>query len=89
MILDEFKFGLYEKALPDSLNRHRGHRIALIQDQFDTGIRIIQLAGFDCCVDEPRTKETWRIFRENLTKSVKYASGKGVVLALENIGPAV
>ena len=55
----------------------------------DTGIRLIQLAGYDCGVNEPRTSDTRRLFRENLYKSVRYACVRGVVLALENIGPAL
>jgi L-ribulose-5-phosphate 3-epimerase len=40
-------------------------------------------------VNEPRTSDTRQLFRENLYKSVRYASVRGVVLALENIGPAL
>jgi len=162
MLFDEFSFGIYEKALPGSLNWYDrlsaareagydfveisidetderlarlewnpGKRTALIQAQqetgvrilsmclsghrrfpigsadkeirnagmgimfkainfaADTGIRIIQLAGYDCAVNESRTDETRSLFHENLTRSVSHAAKLGVTLALENIGPAL
>ena len=55
----------------------------------DTGIRVVQLAGYDCGVNEERTDETRSNFGNNLIRSVAYAAKLGVTLALENIGPAL
>jgi L-ribulose-5-phosphate 3-epimerase len=55
----------------------------------DTGIRVVQLAGYDCAVNEKRTDQTRQLFHDNLSKSVTWASKSGVILALENIGPAL
>jgi len=52
----------------------------------DTGIPIVQLAGYDCAVEEKRTEQTRQWYHENLSKSVTWASQSGVTLALENIG---
>jgi L-ribulose-5-phosphate 3-epimerase len=55
----------------------------------DTGIRVVQLAGYDCAVDEKRTDLTRQLFHDNLSRSLTWASKSGVTLALENIGPAL
>jgi L-ribulose-5-phosphate 3-epimerase len=52
----------------------------------DTGIRIVQLAGYDAWYDEPSTKETADFFLENLETSLKWASSLGVTLAIESMG---
>lgn len=55
----------------------------------DMGIGTIQLAGYDCKVDEERTDETRGNFHENLARSVVYAAEHRIILALENIGPSL
>lgn len=50
----------------------------------DIGIRIIQIAGYDVYYEES-TLETRQRFRENLKKSVQYASQKGVLLGFETM----
>ncbi len=52
----------------------------------DTGIRVIQLAGYDATVGEESTEVTAANFARNLAVSVEYAAAKGVVLAIENMG---
>ncbi|TFG58766.1 MAG: L-ribulose-5-phosphate 3-epimerase [Spirochaetales bacterium] len=52
----------------------------------DTGIRIVQLAGYDSWYGEPGTAETVRRFKENLAISLERASRLGVTLALETMG---
>ena len=50
----------------------------------DTGIRIIQLAGYDVYY-EPSDEETANRFQENLQKAVSMAASCGVILALETM----
>jgi L-ribulose-5-phosphate 3-epimerase len=76
-------------ADPEIRNNGMNIMFKAIDFAADTGIRLIQLAGYDCGVNEPRTADTRRLFQKNLYKSVRYASVRGVVLALENIGPAL
>ena len=52
----------------------------------DTGIRIVQLAGYDAWYDEPSTEKTAAFFLENLEISLKWASSLGVTLAIESMG---
>ena len=52
----------------------------------ETGIRIVELAGYDSWYDEPSTEETAANFLRNLETSIKWASRLGVHLAIENIG---
>lgn len=52
----------------------------------DTGIRVIQLAGYDAAVGEESTAVTAANFARNLATSVEYAASRGVVLAIENMG---
>jgi L-ribulose-5-phosphate 3-epimerase len=47
-----------------------------------TGIRIIQMAGYDVYYEESG-EDTEKNFRENLKKSVEMAAKKGVILAFE------
>ncbi len=51
---------------------------------YDTGIRIIQLAGYDVYY-EPSTPETRRYFLENLRLAAERASSYGVILGLETM----
>lgn len=64
----------------------RGMRIAeqAIEFAYDTGIRIIQLAGYDVYY-EPSTEDTRARFGENLAKVVNMASKRGVILAFETM----
>jgi len=50
----------------------------------DTGIRIIQIAGYDVYY-EKSTCQTVQRFGENLKKSVEYAAKKGVLLGFETM----
>lgn len=52
----------------------------------ETGIRIVQLAGYDAWYDEPSTKVTAANFLKNLKKAVVCASRLGVTLAIESMG---
>lgn len=49
----------------------------------DTGIRIIQLAGYDVYYDESSTPETKGRFGAALAEAVEYAAGRGVMLSME------
>jgi hexulose-6-phosphate isomerase len=49
----------------------------------DTGVRIIQLAGYDVYYEEPSTRETKERFTVALGEAVEYAAGRGVMLAME------
>lgn len=49
----------------------------------DTGVRIIQLAGYDVYYDETSTQETRERFTDNLREVVAYAAGKAVMLSME------
>lgn len=53
-----------------------------IQFSVDTGIRIIQLAGYDVYYEEGNEK-TKQLFIQNLKKSVSMAEKQGVMLAIE------
>jgi len=68
--------------------RSRGMEIMFKAIRFasDLGIRIIQLAGYDVLMDEKSTAETRENYLANLKRSVRFAAGRGVVLAMENIG---
>lgn len=50
----------------------------------DLGIRIIQLAGYDVYY-EKSTKETKKLFLENLKKATEIASKYGIILAFETM----
>ena len=52
----------------------------------DTGIRIVQLAGYDAWYDEPSTEVTAANFLHNLEQAVIWASRLGVTLAIESMG---
>ncbi len=52
---------------------------------FNTGIRIVQVAGYDVIADEKSTKQSRETFGINLEKCVKLASSLGVMLAIENV----
>lgn len=49
----------------------------------DTGVRIIQLAGYDVYYDETSTVETRERFTENLREAVEYAAQRAVMLSME------
>lgn len=55
-----------------------------IQLADDLGIRIIQLAGYDVYYEES-TKETQRLFAQNLELAVRMAAGAGVLLGFETM----
>lgn len=50
----------------------------------DTGVRIIQVAGYDVFY-EPSSAKTKELFVEGLQQSVSWAGAAGVMLALENV----
>jgi len=50
-----------------------------------TGIRIVQVAGYDVTADEKSTRQSKESFGKNLKKCVKLASSLGVMLAIENV----
>ncbi len=50
-----------------------------------TGVRIVQVAGYDVTADEKSTTQSREKFGINLRKCVKLASSLGVMLALENV----
>lgn len=68
--------------------REKGMEIMKLAIDFaaDTGIRIVQVAGYDAWYDEKSTEETAAAFDRNLKISLNYASRLGVTLAIENMG---
>ena len=50
----------------------------------DTGIRIIQLAGYYVYY-EPHTADSRRLYEEGLAQGLEWAANAGVMLALENV----
>ncbi len=52
----------------------------------DTGIRIVQLAGYDAAYEEESTQQSQDNYLSNLEKSLRYAEKRGVTLAIENMG---
>ncbi|MDR2739958.1 MAG: L-ribulose-5-phosphate 3-epimerase [Treponema sp.] len=50
----------------------------------DTGVRIIQLAGYDVYYD-PSTSKTEELFYDGLLQSVQMAAARGVILAFETM----
>lgn len=52
----------------------------------ETGIRLVQIAGYDELEDRRSTSRTAENFADNLEKSIKIAACRGVTLAIENIG---
>ena len=68
--------------------RERGMEIMKLAIRFaaDTGVRIVQLAGYDAWYDEPSTEETAGHYDRNIKVSLDYASRLGVTLAIENMG---
>ncbi len=51
---------------------------------YDTGIRIIQLAGYDVYYEQG-DEDTRAYFEENLERCVRYAASSGVILAFETM----
>ena len=68
--------------------REKGMEIMKLAIRFaaDTGIRIVQLAGYDAWYDEPSTEETAEHYDRNIGLSLDFASRLGVTLAIENMG---
>lgn len=68
--------------------RNKGMEIMekAIRFAFDTGIRIVQVAGYDSAYEEESTEETAANFLRNFDKGLKMASRLGIHLAIENIG---
>lgn len=56
-----------------------------IEFAYDTGVRIIQLAGYDVYYNEVSDAETKKYFAENLAVSAAMASSRGVMLGLETM----
>ncbi len=76
----------YPIGSEDEKIRKRGMEIMsdAIDFAFDTGIRIIQIAGYDEYY-KPSNEKTRKYFGRNLRKSVELASRKGVILAFETM----
>ena len=55
-----------------------------IEFAYDTGIRIIQLAGYDVYY-EPSTSETEKYFMQNLSIATAMAASRGVILGIETM----
>jgi L-ribulose-5-phosphate 3-epimerase len=68
--------------------REKGMEIMRLAIDFaaDTGVRIVQLAGYDAWYDEPGTEETAKNYENNIKASLDYASKRGITLAIENMG---
>jgi L-ribulose-5-phosphate 3-epimerase len=76
----------YPIGCEDEKTRLRGMEIMSDAIDFasDTGIRIIQIAGYDEYYN-PSNEQTKAYFDQNLRKSVELASRKGVILAFETM----
>ena len=76
----------YPIGSADEPTRRRGMQIMseAIDLAADLGIRIIQLAGYDCYY-EPSTAQTREFFIENLRACAELAARQGVVLAFETM----
>lgn len=76
----------YPIGSEDEKTRDRGMEIMsdAIDFAFETGIRIIQIAGYDEYY-KPSNENTKRYFLENLRLSVQLAAKKGVILAFETM----
>ena len=76
----------YPIGSADAPTRQRGMQIMreAIDLAADLGIRIIQLAGYDCYY-EPSTAHTRALFCENLRACAGLAARQGVVLAFETM----
>lgn len=76
-----FPFGSADPAV-----RERGYEIMrrAIDLAVYTGVRIVQVAGYDAFY-EPRTDDTIRRYIEGLHMATHWASQAGVMLALENV----
>lgn len=70
----------------DPATRRRGLEIfeKSIQFALDTGFRILLVPGYDVFY-EPSSAETEALFLEGLAQGLAWASGAGVMLALENV----
>lgn len=77
----------YPLGSHDIVVRNKGMDIMekAIRFSSKSGIRIIQLAGYDVYYDEVSTKESKQYFVENLFKAANYAAKYGVILAFETM----
>ena len=76
----------YPIGSADAATRARGMEIMADAIDFasDLGLRIIQLAGYDCYY-EPSTEATRALFAENLRICAELAAAKGVLLGFETM----
>ncbi len=76
----------YPLGCEDKGTREKGMEIMYDAIRFaaDTGLRIIQIAGYDEYYN-PSNENTKRLFLENLRKSVEMAASCGVILAFETM----
>ena len=76
----------YPLGSENEKTRNKGMEIMLDAIDFaaDTGLRIIQIAGYDEYY-KPSNENTKRLFLENLKKSTEMAAKKGVILAFETM----
>lgn len=76
----------YPIGSEDDIIREKGIQLIkdAIQFSLDTGIRVVQLAGYDEYYRESN-KNTLRLFRQSLKECVEYASLLGVMLAIETV----
>jgi predicted hexulose-6-phosphate isomerase len=76
----------YPLGCEDKVTREKGMEIMhnAIRFAADTGIRIIQIAGYDEYYN-PSSETTKQLFLENLGKSVEMAASCGVILAFETM----
>jgi L-ribulose-5-phosphate 3-epimerase len=70
---------------PDLRKKGMEMFIKAIDFAADTGIRVVQVAGYDSAYDEESTEETAENFVRNFEAGLKYASKLGMHLAIENI----
>ena len=70
---------------PDTLKRSLEIINDAIHFAYDTGIRIIQLAGYDVYYEGASTPDTKKRFTENLAKATETAASYGVVLGIETM----
>lgn len=77
----KYPLGSRDKAVRE---RSLGILSGAVDLAYDTGIRIIQLAGYDVYYEQG-DDDTRAYFEENLEKSARYASSSGVILAFETM----
>ncbi len=72
-------------AFPDVQKKGVEMIISAIYFASVTGIRVVQIAGYDVTADEKSTDQSKDAFGKNLKKCVSLASSLGVMLAIENV----